>query len=333
MCRNPKSFYDAMANVNSADAIVPGWERVAYWEGERVEVHLTLSHFSSLNLGPGCRLEWYLEEWPEIHGTFEDLAPKHAQIIPVGTVVFEAPKLDRSMRARLAFRFVDAEGTEVTANHHELYFFPRAGMRSRALLSAPPELKEQLESLGYELTDDLSRADVAIVTTMTDELRWYVQNGGRVLWLCESDQAQQAYLGTVNIMPRKGRTWQGDWASNFNWIRQDQMFQEIPTDHCVDFAFADLTPEYVISGLSPRDFASDVHSGLFVGWLHHTVALVAERRLSNGRLLISTYRLREHIGTHPVATIMLDDMIRHLTVGLPQVEVSDLKAQSSVVHQ
>jgi hypothetical protein len=201
------------------------------------------------------------------------------------------------------------------------------------LLSAPPELKEQLESLGYELTDDLSRADVAIVTTMTDELRWYVQNGGRVLWLCESDQAQQAYLGTVNIMPRKGRTWQGDWASNFNWIRQDQMFQEIPTDHCVDFAFADLTPEYVISGLSPRDFASDVHSGLFVGWLHHTVALVAERRLSNGRLLISTYRLLEHIGTHPVATIMLDDMIRHLTVGLPQVEVSDLKAQSSVVHQ
>jgi hypothetical protein len=29
---------------------------------------------------------------------------------------------------------------------------------------------------------------------------------------------------------------------------------------------------------------------------------------------------------------MLDDMIRHLTAGLPQVEVNDLKAQT-VVHQ
>ena len=80
----------------------------------------------------------------------------------------------------------------------------------------------------------------------------------------------------------------------------------------MDFAFADLTPETVIVGLTPRDFAANVHSGLFVGWVHHIVALVAERPIDRGRLMICTYRLREHLGVNPVATIMMRDMITRM---------------------
>ncbi|HEU4473711.1 MAG TPA: hypothetical protein VFR72_02685, partial [Gemmatimonadales bacterium] len=97
-----------------------------------------------------------------------------------------------------------------------------------------------------------------------------------------------------------------------SWIRQDRMFQDLPTGGTVDFAFADLTPETVIVGLSPRDYAANVHSGLFVGWVHHIVALVAERRIDKGRLMSCTYRLRDHLGEHPVATIMMQDMIGRL---------------------
>jgi hypothetical protein len=68
----------------------------------------------------------------------------------------------------------------------------------------------------------------------------------------------------------------------------------------------------VLVGLSPRDFASRVHAGLFVGWVHHVVALVAERPVDRGKLMACTFRLREHLGQHPVATIMMDDMIRHM---------------------
>ena len=32
---------------------------------------------------------------------------------------------------------------------------------------------------------------------MTDELRWYVQNGGRVLWLAEDADSQQTHLGAI----------------------------------------------------------------------------------------------------------------------------------------
>jgi hypothetical protein len=134
------------------------------------------------------------------------------------------------------------------------------------------------------------------------------------LWLADSTKAQQTYLGNLRIAQRAHRPWQGDWASTFSWIRQDKIFQDIPTGHLVDFAFADLTPDNVIVGLSPRDFAADVHAGMFVGWIHDTVALVAEQRIGNGRLLVSTFRLRQHRGNHPIAAVMLHDMIEHLSV-------------------
>jgi hypothetical protein len=212
----------------------------------------------------------------------------------------------------LEFRLYDQHGAKVTGNHLELYFFPRTlAVAPRWRISAAPRLARTLKQLGYTLTPDLDEADIALTTVMTDELRHFVQNGGKVVWLAESTDSQQAYLG-IDVVPRKGRHWQGDWANNMNWLRQDRMFSSIPTEHTVDFAFADLTPEHVITGLNPREFANDVHAGLFVGWLHHCVALVAERRLGMGRLLISTFRLQKHLLRHPIATIMLRDMLTHI---------------------
>ncbi len=311
MCRNPKAFYDVIGQVNSPDAIVPtDWERIAFWAGERCEVKLALSHFSSSDIR-NSRLEWQLDQWPEIKGSFEGLNPERAQLTSLGTVMFEVPRLDRSTRARLEMRLVSAGGELITHNHHELYFFPRLEAPSPDLrLSAPglPRLSARLAGMGYELVDD-SEADLVVVERMTDELRWYAQNGGRVLWLAEAPESQQAHLGSISIAQRHGRSWQGDWASSMSWIRQDKIFGDIPTGGTVDFAFADLTPETVIVGLSPRDFAANVHSGLFVGWVHHVVALVAERPIDRGRLMICTYQIRDHLGTHPVASIMMRDLI------------------------
>jgi hypothetical protein len=219
--------------------------------------------------------------------------------------------MERPARARLEMRLLSGGGELITRNHHELYFFPRLEQPSGDLrVAAPglPRLSARLAGMGYEMVEE-SLADLVVVERMTDELRWYAQNGGRVLWLAEQPESQQAHLGSISIAQRHGRSWQGDWASSMSWIRQDKMFGDIPTGGMVDFAFADLTPETVIVGLTPRDFAANVHSGLFVGWLHHVVALVAERPIDRGRLMICTYGIRDHLGTHPVASIMMRDMI------------------------
>jgi Glycosyl hydrolases family 2, TIM barrel domain/Glycosyl hydrolases family 2, sugar binding domain/Glycosyl hydrolases family 2 len=314
MCRNPKAYFDVIGQVNSPDAIVPtDWERIAFWEAERCEVRLALSHFSSADLR-NSRLEWNLDLWPDIRGSFDNLMPQRAQLTQLGTAMFEVPHLEQAVRARLEMRLLNAAGELVARNHHELYFFPRAEPTERHVrLAVPglPRLAARLAAMGYELTDQES-ADLVVVERMTDELRWYVQNGGKVLWLAEEPDSEQTHLGTISIAQRQGRSWQGDWASSMSWIRQDKIFGGIPTGGTVDFAFADLTPETVIVGLTPRDFAANVHSGLFVGWVHHLVALVAERPIDRGRVMICTYRLRDHLGGHPVATLMMRDMITRL---------------------
>jgi hypothetical protein len=313
ICRNPKAYFDVIGQVNSADAVVPvDWERIAFWSGERCEVRLALSHFSSRDLR-GARLEWHLDRWPDVGGALDGFTIERAQLTALGTVMFEVPQLERAVRARVELRLLNAAGDEITRNHHELYFFPRpAPLTVRVAAPGLPRLASRLAGLGCEMVESVDDAEVVVAERMTDDLRWYVQNGGRVLWLAETPDCQQTHLGPISIANRHGRSWQGDWASSMSWLRQDRMFREIGSGGTVDFAFADLTPEAVIVGLSPRDFANEVHSGLFVGWVHHVVALIAERRVDRGHLLICTYRLREQLCSNPVATVMMRDMIARL---------------------
>lgn len=314
ICRNPKAYYDVIGQVNSADAIVPmDWDRIAYWEGERCEVRLGLSHFSTLELRDS-RLEWFLDPYDQIRGAFDTVGPQRARLTTIGTVAFTVPAVPHGTRVRLELRLLAADGRELSRNHHELYFFPRRTAPPPLRLHVPlsPRLSARLNDLGYETIDEPDGADLVLVETLTDGWRRYAQMGGHVLWLAERPESFQTHLGTWSVAARAGRTWQGDWANSMSWLRQDRLFKDIPTGGTVDFAFADLTPDAVLVGLTPRDFATQVHAGLFVGWVHHVVALIAERRVDTGRLMACTFRLREHLGVHPVATILLEDMIHHM---------------------
>jgi hypothetical protein len=126
-----------------------------------------------------------------------------------------------------------------------------------------------------------------------------------VLLLAETDDALQTHIPGIGIEPRTETPWQGDWASSFGWHR----FEDIPTGNVVDFAFADLTPEYVIHGFSPRDFALDVFSGLFVGWLHKPIPTIARRRVGRGELLISTLRLAKNLEANPLARHLFAELL------------------------
>jgi hypothetical protein len=319
ICRNPKAYYDVIGQVNSADAIVPmDWDRIAFWEGERCEVRLGLSHFSTIDLRDG-RIEWFLDPHADIRGEFEHVGPTRAHLTTVGTVAFTVPPVTSPGRVRLELRLLAADGRELSRNHHELYFFPRRSAPEPLQLHVPgaPRLAARLGDLGYRIVEEPDAADLVVLETLTDAWRSYAQAGGHILWLAETPDSYQTHLGSWGVAARAGRSWQGDWASSMSWLRQDRLFGGIPTGGTVDFAFADLTPDAVLVGLSPRDFASRVHAGLFVGWVHHVVALVAERPVDQGRLMACTFRLREHLGQHPVATTLMDDMVRYMAARRP----------------
>ncbi|MDX9952922.1 MAG: glycoside hydrolase family 2 TIM barrel-domain containing protein [Anaerolineae bacterium] len=311
MHRNPKHFFTALGALNNDDLIIPEWKRLAYWSGEECTLGLTLSHFSRADLRGGY-LEWEVNGYPGLSGVFEALAPETANVTTVGQLTFIVPEVAKPERLRILLRLRRKDGTLAAEQHQEFFAFPQCTMAKGLKLYAPG-LETPLGALGYTSVETLAEAEIAVATTLSDGLRTYLLQGGRVLWLAESDGALQTHLEGFAIAPRRGRDWQGDWASSLSWICKEQLFGALPTPGEVDFLFADLTPEQVITGLSPRDFAVDVHAGLTVGWLHKTAGLIAERRIGQtGRLLISTFRLSQHLAENPVAVWMLRDMIERL---------------------
>jgi hypothetical protein len=312
MLRNPKVYHDEIGRINADDVILPEWERLAFYSGERVVIRLALSHYSQADLS-GSRLEWKLAGFAKIGGVIENVMPTPFTVTDAGVLAFDAPNVKRATRERLAICWVTRSGAVAARNYLDLYFFPRVA--ALAMRVHAPEHANALRSLGYALVEDAAQADVVVVGKMTETWREYMLRGGRVLWLAETDDAQQTWFKDVRVVSRGQAGLRGDWASSFSWIRRDAMFGDIPTDGVVDFAFADLTPEHVILGVHPFQWLRDVHAGIFVGWIHKNAALVAERREGRGRMIACTFRLRDHLAAHPVAAVMLRDMVARLARG------------------
>ena len=310
MARNPKAFYKDIADINADDVILPEASRTALWEGETAEIQLSVSQYSTRDLG-NSHIDWSVEG-TSLAGTIERVNALQAGVVKLRAIKFKVPNVNKNRRARLNLKWV-SNGKVVAKNHLDLYLFSRNSSKptTPAKLYAP-EHGAALKKLGYTVVAKQDQADVVVTGQLTEDLRQYLLQGGRVLWLAETDDAQQTplagYYG-AHIAPRKGNAWSGDWASNFNWLSQDVLFKDIPTEGTVDFAFADLTPEHVIHGVHPNYYQTEVHSGLFLGWIQKVVALISERRIGRGKLMISTYRLKDHLTKHPVADVLVRDML------------------------
>jgi hypothetical protein len=315
MYRNPKVYHSRLKEINADDLLIPLWERLSFSADETCEMEIIFSHYSAVEIKEAI-LRWEVvgPELPVISDQFFVDQTVAYQVNELGVVRFDIPHVHRPVRARLELRLVSAEKV-IAAAEQELYVFPSDGVLRGVTQTATkmqridvmysPKFHRQLEQLGYSTADDLSRADVAVVTTLDDPCREFLLQGGRVLLLAEADDALQTYIPGIGIEPRNGTSWQGDWASSFGWHR----FESLPTDHVVNFAFADITPEHVIHGFTPRDFALDVFAGLFVGWLHKPIPTIARKRVGGGELLVSTFRLGKNLETNPLAEYLFCELL------------------------
>jgi hypothetical protein len=173
-------------------------------------------------------------------------------------------------------------------------------------------MADELAEIGYTLADRPEDAVLTVARTATDELREHVLGGGRLLWLAETKKARRTYLGGISHAEREDEVWEGNWASAIGWINRDRVFRSVPGDGIVDFMFYGLTPEHVLKNFRGHEFATQVHAGMSVGWLHYTVATVGERPMGRGRLMASTFRISRHLNSNPLAALLLDEMVRYL---------------------
>ena len=305
MYRNPKAHYSLLNKFNADDVLIPLWERLAYSAGETCAIKVLFSHYSSMNIEDAV-LEWEATS-DGLVGRGVYLRPGESSrfdVTELGIVSFETPRVEKPTRVRLELKLFAGEHL-IASTEQEIYVFPELLSSNGGQTVFSTELRSPLEKLGYSVTDDLSRTKVAVVTVLDDTLREFVLRGGQVLLLAEDEDALQMHIPGLKIKEREGTVWQGDWASSFGWHR----FDKLPTGGVVNFAFAGLTPEHIISGFSSRDFAFNVYAGLFVGWLHKAVPTIAKRHVGQGEVLISTFQLAKNLDNNPLAMYLFAELM------------------------
>jgi hypothetical protein len=144
-----------------------------------------------------------------------------------------------------------------------------------------------------------------------------LDDGKRVLVASES--APIPANVTWRIIEREGTGYEGDWASNFNWLNPNLLRHRVPSGPRLDWAFMSVAPDRVIHGPSPEELARDGLASLFLGWIQKPAGLAVQFRHGPGVGIMTTLHLIEPkglpAGEDPTATVLLGDFIEHLASG------------------
>jgi hypothetical protein len=339
--RRPKVFHQYLRQFQANDVILADWTRINYWEGDNCRIPVVLSHWSDLDVS-GWTVEWNISELG-VSGTFGDVAVPVADAREVGHVAFVVPPLTESLRCRLHLRLRDTGGRIVARNVQYLSFFP---LRFRQpVANVGPvwvhdpfdmwDLEERLSEIGYRVTpagrENGDGPKVAVVSRIDESVAQFMDEGGTVLFLARSPDDIAPELAdrlSFRVRDRRARVderikeknpWEGDWVSNFNWIKHDTVFDRIPrsmdsplSGELMDMQYLRVMPNQVLLGWNPERDYPDVLAGMVVGWVHAPAALLGQCRWGNGKLLVTTLRLESAFGDDPVATVLVHNLLRYL---------------------
>lgn len=339
--RKPKVFHNHLAQFQQQDILFAGWQRLNYWEGDLCNVEVWVSHFSERDLRD-YTIEWNISDLGE-SGTIGPVSVERTDARPVGNVTFVVPPLEQSVRARLHLRLRDPDGRIVARNVQILSFFPAAYYhpsrpQSPIWVYDPYgrwDLATRLREAGYPVVEEPDgpggRAEHAILCRIDAQAARFIEDGGRALFLIGSSDDIAADLpardlikirdrrARVDIRTREKNPWEGDWVSNYNWVKHHPLFDRIPRTSdsplpgdLMDFQYYKVTPNQVLLGWSNEREFDDIFSGMVVGWVHSPASLLAQCRWGQGRLLATTLKLESAFGDDPVASIILQNLITYL---------------------
>lgn len=326
MGRNPKVFHRRLAEVQAQDILIPRLSpRTAFWAGERAALSLTFSCFTGCAVAGGS-VSWEVRETLcRVPGVPTRLAAALQGVMPIsldgeepefgsyaiGQIAFTAPQVEAATKVVLQLILRDAAAKELARSTQTVVFVPSAlrtfgqgeSLHLHDPLASVSGLPATLTSLGFTLTASMDAPVLA--TKWDDDLARWVQAGGRALLLAGEPQSLTLAGGLgFGLTDRDLNGYWGDWCSSKIWF-DSSLFPTLPDVACFDFEYKAVVPKRVITG----PLAANILSGLFLGWLHSPAALVVRLPIGKGQLLITTFDLLPNLGTDPVATALLHDLL------------------------
>ncbi len=312
MRRNPRVFHELFHIINSDTVIVPKWERVSYWAGEKASLQIAIAH----GAGPvleDCQLEISLGDetmtlpLPRIEAPF---------VLDLGRLDLTIPGLSEPDLRRISLDLRAPDGRLIAHNHVDIAIHPKRDKptHARQMVWSPDEdIRERLKAMGYSQARSLEEATLIVARNHDKAIADRVRQGANLLLLPENDMSLYPFFPhwqAVRVQSRSGTLWAGDWASSFAWLRRSNTFGRFPSGPLLDETMDRVLPEHVISNCNLLDFQARVFAGLVVGWIHKPVALGVERSYGRGRLVASTFRLfRDAPMADPTATMLLDSLL------------------------
>jgi hypothetical protein len=315
MWRNPKVYATELAKIQQPDVILARLPRRNYTSGERVEVELLLSHYSNKAIN-GARFHWSTESGQKGSSVI-NREIERAAVAPLEAVTLVAPAVNRPRRERLALEVRGRDGALIAEGSYDYFVFPKPAPApvSVILFHDPAKtnarLSQSLAAAGYKVSGDVNAAAGALMISpaLDDTVKRHLESGGRAIILIDSKEALPA-SGVIKVAAREGSDLDGNWVTNFNWVRTAAPpFKDVTLNKLLGFESARVIPRYVIQGISGEDY-SDVMSGIFYGWLNNNAALAVQMQAGKGNLFATTFRFAEY-GSDPYATHLLDAIIRH----------------------
>jgi len=309
MLRNPKAYFERLPEINADMMLIPWLVRRSYWCGETIDVSVFLSHDRNppvLNL----ELKWSLTaEGGELaSGLMESLAVHQPALSKIANLAFEVPQVQRPVKASLKVALLGPQGDQMAASSLEVNLFPKPE-NSLQVACLDIALEEVLSKAGYQVAHDWYEGVPMILSELDGKALRSIQKGGRALLLAETPDVDQVKLHTGALKPRAGSPWSGDWLGTFSWYRKDLFGKSLPSNGRLDFSFAPVMPDVVITSVRTPDFEEAVLAGMFSGWLRRPAAFVQRLRIGRGTLLVSTFKLKDYILRNPLAEALLLELI------------------------
>ncbi len=313
MWRRPKVFGDLLSKLQQDDLVVARAEKRNLIPGEKARADVHFSHYSTEVLS-GAEVSWSVEG-TALRGSFALPQIPTGSAGKVGKIEFAVPAFHvpskRILKVQVAFG-----GKTISENSLDLFFYPPE------LPDLPPpisfhdpsghlrRLVNEMRARNYPAPTGSEAFPVLIASVFDNEVKKALQAGGRVILIPQVRDRMTLAPG-LEIVSRAGSDLDGDWISNFSWIRKDrEPFKLIGFDTLAGFETEAVTPTAVIKGVPSENFGA-VLAGMFYGWIHSNVGTLVQAKYGQGKLLICTFSLATTYGTDPYATYLLDGLVNY----------------------
>ena len=334
--RNPKEGFEELVNFNGPIAVMADSLNHNLWSGDNETFDLIISNNARKSFS--ASLDWSIPG-TEASGTFEVNSTGETFLELKNAVSFSVPEVKQSGSYVLKLALA-SEGELIAENHEELTITPKVKKEHGiiSVYSMPDAFKRQLEMNGYELEEASMSLDVVTVTDRLDkEILKFIHDGGKVVFLAEDgDHIDNKGQFTFRELPA-GESWPR--ASSFNFVNTAK-FSGVPLQPEMGWEVDRLIPDYVVPfsdykktasrrtinmyGNSSLADSAEIVSGYFQGWIGQVGGSMVVQNIGKGTVSLTTWKLKETYGLHPIATQVFDKLVTNLAVSANSIRTATI---------